>query len=437
MKNCIKFILVTITSIVFSNCKVENLQVPPTVVTKAASDVSLNSGTLNGEVISEGGKATTERGFVYSKTDINPTVSNQKISNAYGIGTFSSNLSNLDFNTTYYFRAYATNPVGTQYGSTEKLSTLDAKLPSTSIIKVSNITSNTVLVDLAITSDGGSKILESGLVIGTNAMPTLETANIKLQNTLNATSINVENLAENTTYFIRAYAKNAKGVAFSNEYSIKTLNSINSKLKMGLVAYYLFEGNTLDKSGNNFHLTNKNIIFSTDRNSIENSSCVFNGKSSYLLGPSLPIITNQITIALWVKNMRGTAGTWGCLITTQNSTKQGFLLQDNENLKYDFTLASLNGSGYTDIWSASTLRYNDWELIICTFDGDVVKLYKNGQLETEQTIGIKALSSNANLMIGSRYFNEFFNGNLDDIGIWNRVLNTEEINYLSKNSLQF
>jgi hypothetical protein len=219
---------------------------------------------------------------------------------------------------------------------------------------------------------------------------------------------------------------------------ISQLNSITLSLKNGLVAYYPFNGNTKDFSINKFDLIGTNISYSNDRtNSTEQTACVFNGKSSYLIGPSLPSIKSILSFAIWVKNTRTTAGGWGCLITTQNSTKQGFLLQDNENLKYDFSFANLNGTSYSDIWSTSILKVNEWELIICTYDGNVARIYKNGILETESTLGMKALSSDANLMIGSRYFNEFFKGTLDDIGIWNRVLSLEEINYLTTNSLKF
>jgi hypothetical protein len=106
-------------------------------------------------------------------------------------------------------------------------------------------------------------------------------------------------------------------------------------------------------------------------------------------------------------------------------------------MKYDFSFANLNGTSYSDIWSTSILKVNEWELIICTYDGNTARIYKNGILDTETNIGLKALSSDANLMIGSRYFNEYFKGSLDDIGIWNRVLTIEEINYLSSNSLKF
>lgn len=438
MKNYFKLFLISITLFTLSNCKVQDVQVPPTVVTKAASDVTLNSATLNGEVISEGGKATSDRGFVYSATDINPTFSNQKISAAYGIGPFSSNFTNLNLNSTYYFRAYATNPIGTQYGITEKFSTLDAKLPTLSISKVTLISTNSINVDLIITSDGGSKLTETGLVVGTSPAPSVETASFKIASNSSLSSISIESLAENTNYYVRAYAKNIKGISYSDEYSIKTLIDYNARLKNGLVAYYPLNGNSKDVSSNKLDLMGTNVSYSYDRsNSLDQTACVFNGKTSYLIGSSLSAIKSNLSFAIWVKNTRTTAGTWGCIITTQNSTKQGFLLQDNENQKYDFSFANLNGSGYTDVWSASSLKSNEWELIICTYDGNTARIYKNGILETETNIGLKALSSDANLMIGSRYFNEYFKGSLDDIGIWSRVLSVEEINYLSSNSLKF
>lgn len=424
--------------LILSNCKVENLQVPPTVVTKSATDLSLSSATLNGEVISEGGQATNDRGFVFSKSESTPTFSNQKIPMAYGIGPFKTTLTNLEFNTTYYFRAYATNPVGTQFGIVEKFSTLDAKLPNVSISNLINITDNSVLVDYSISSDGGSQITETGVIASTSSKPTLETASIKISNATLKTPALIDKLEENTNYFIRAYAKNIKGVSYSDDITLQTRTMLNEKLKKGIVAYYALNNNTLDQSGNNNHLKATEILFSPDRkNSNSQSAITFNGKTTYLEGPSLASISNQFTIALWVKNTRNTTPTYRCLITTQNSTKQGFLLQDNENLKYNFSFANMNGVAYTDVWSKSTFLRNEWELVICTYDGNMARIFKNGQLDTAQIIGLKALNSTANLMIGSRYFTEYFDGSLDDIGIWSRVLTSEEMSYLASNSLLF
>jgi hypothetical protein len=248
----------------------------------------------------------------------------------------------------------------------------------------------------------------------------------------------VDKLVENTKYFVRAYAKNIKGVSYSDELAVQTRTKLNEILKNGILAYYGFNNNTLDQSGNNNHLKATDILYSPDRNNTNSQSAItFNGKTTYLEGPRLDGLSNQFSIALWVKNTRNTNPTWRCLITTQNSTKQGFLLQDNQNLKYDFTFANLNGIGYTDLWSNSNFLRNEWELVICTYDGNVARIYKNGQLDASAIIGVKAVNSTANLMIGSRYLNEYFDGTLDDIGIWNRVLTFEEINYLASNSLQF
>ena len=427
-----------LTLLILSNCKVENLQVTPTVVTKPASELTLTSATLNGEVVSEGGKATNDRGFVYSKTETTPTFSNQKLPMAYGIGPFKSTLTNLEFNTTYYYRAYATNPVGTQFGIVEKFSTLDAKLPSVSISNLSKLSDNSVVVDYAISTDGGSQITETGVIASTSSKPTLETASIKISNSTFNSPILLDKLAENTNYFVRAYAKNIKGVSYSDDIAVRTRTKLNEILKNGIVAYYGLNSNTLDQSGNNNHLKATDILYSPDRtNSTNQSAITFNGKTSYLEGPRLASITNQFTIALWVKNTRNTTPTYRCLITTQNSTQQGFLLQDNENSKYNFSFANLNGVGYTDVWSKSIFMRNEWELVICTYDGNMARIFKNGQLDTAAIIGLKALSSTANLMIGSRYLNEYFDGSLDDIGIWNRVLTSEEMNYLAGNSLLF
>ena len=81
---------------------------------------------VTGEVISEGDQNTI-RGFCYS-TISNPTISNDTTMNGTGIGVYSDTLQNLTPSTTYYVRAYATNSVGTSYG-TELSFTTGVSLP--------------------------------------------------------------------------------------------------------------------------------------------------------------------------------------------------------------------------------------------------------------------------------------------------------------------
>jgi len=71
--------------------------------------------TMNGNVTSDRGSAVTERGFVYSATNAEPTVSDTKVAVGTGTGTFTSNLTSVSGN--YYIRSYATNSAGTSYSS--------------------------------------------------------------------------------------------------------------------------------------------------------------------------------------------------------------------------------------------------------------------------------------------------------------------------------
>jgi len=98
------------------------LQVPnkaaPKVTTGSATNISKSTSTVSGEVNSVGSIAASSYGHCWS---INPmptvtdAITNLGTTNSTGI--FSSNLTGLLSNTTYYVRAYATNSHGTSYGN--------------------------------------------------------------------------------------------------------------------------------------------------------------------------------------------------------------------------------------------------------------------------------------------------------------------------------
>ena len=94
---------------------------PPQVNTTSVTNVTHSSALVNGEVISEGDQNTV-RGFCYSTTS-NPTISNDTTVNGTGLGIYSGTLQNLTPLTTYYIRAYATNSIGTSYGTGLSLTT--------------------------------------------------------------------------------------------------------------------------------------------------------------------------------------------------------------------------------------------------------------------------------------------------------------------------
>ena len=92
----------------------------PILTTTNAAAVTDTSATLGGEVILQGESSVTERGIVYSSTDTNPKIGDTNVTkddNGTGTGVFSENITGLTANTTYFYRAYAINTQGTDYGA--------------------------------------------------------------------------------------------------------------------------------------------------------------------------------------------------------------------------------------------------------------------------------------------------------------------------------
>ncbi|WP_396157800.1 fibrobacter succinogenes major paralogous domain-containing protein [Flavobacterium sp.] len=89
----------------------------PTLTTVEVSSITTATAVSGGVISSDGGASILERGVCWS-TSANPNVSlTTKTTDGTGIGTFTSNISGLAANITYYVRAYATNSVGTAYGT--------------------------------------------------------------------------------------------------------------------------------------------------------------------------------------------------------------------------------------------------------------------------------------------------------------------------------
>jgi uncharacterized protein (TIGR02145 family) len=84
--------------------------------TSPVTNINSTSAVSGGNITNDGGTPVTQRGVVWS-TSPSPTTANNSTTNGSGTGSFTSNLTNLTANTTYYVRAYATNSAGTAYGN--------------------------------------------------------------------------------------------------------------------------------------------------------------------------------------------------------------------------------------------------------------------------------------------------------------------------------
>jgi uncharacterized protein (TIGR02145 family) len=95
----------------------------PTLGTTSPYNIKTTSATSGGIITSDGGSAITARGVCWSSFQ-NPTIANSKTNDGTGFGGFISSMIDLTSSTLYYVRAYATNSIGTAYGSVELFTTL-------------------------------------------------------------------------------------------------------------------------------------------------------------------------------------------------------------------------------------------------------------------------------------------------------------------------
>ena len=96
----------------------------PTIQTLNPRHIMLNSAVCGGNVLLEGETVVTRRGVCWSTEEL-PTLSDQVVEEGVGQGVFAVSMEDLDINTIYFARAFATNSEGTAYGDVVSFKTWD------------------------------------------------------------------------------------------------------------------------------------------------------------------------------------------------------------------------------------------------------------------------------------------------------------------------
>jgi hypothetical protein len=220
----------------------------------------------------------------------------------------------------------------------------------------------------------------------------------------------------------------------------------------GLVAWYPFNGNVNDESGNgnNGQLTNASLT--SDRNNLQNNAYKFDhiGASFGQLSKEIYIPYNatlnqeKISVSVWVNprsyfwtgnsNDPNSAIIYRFENGYSNPNGQVWGIRYNANDFGAFILAasSSNNQQSSDLRESTPLELGKWANITFTFDGSSFKLYYNGALvkETTTTLVLNRLG-NSGISVGvSRQANGFWyqaNADIDDIAIWNRALTAVEV----------
>lgn len=184
----------------------------PNVITNAATNVTYQTATINGEYTFPAGAPVNACGFYWSsnRSDVENLVATTKVSCSTVATPMSYNLSGLTANTTYYFRAWGANSTGEVQGAVLSFTTGAAPVPTVTTNDATNVTSPTSTTGTgSATLNGaynanGTTITEVGFYWGTTNNPTTKVT--VASSTATPFAYNLTGLQPGTYYF-KAYAK--------------------------------------------------------------------------------------------------------------------------------------------------------------------------------------------------------------------------------------
>src|SRR5690606_1467362 len=112
-KTSIPGLIVLVTTIIGSLLLQSCVKDPvlATLTTGQATDITINSAVISGNITDNGRAEITARGFCWGLNP-QPTLDDEFVPSGTGSGTFSATVSGLEPNTRYHVRAYAENSVG-------------------------------------------------------------------------------------------------------------------------------------------------------------------------------------------------------------------------------------------------------------------------------------------------------------------------------------
>ena len=218
-----------------------------------------------------------------------------------------------------------------------------------------------------------------------------------------------------------------------------TCNAVSGSLVNGLVGYWPFCGNANDQSGNGNNGLVNGATLSTDRFGNSNGAYSFNGVNNSIIIPDSSVLRpSNITISCWINPVSISNGFILSKSSTSNAGSEQYLLNvdgygtGTASFEVKRNSGCVAGQNWQKLITGQNLiNLNVWQNIICTYDGTFMKYYLNGVLIQTYTpiSGSIDNCTGGSLNIG-RFWNDingFFNGKIDDIGIWNRALTQQEI----------
>jgi uncharacterized protein (TIGR02145 family) len=308
--------------LIINSCKKED--VIPTLTTSVVTNITINSGTTGGLISKDGGAAVTARGVCWATTS-SPAITGSHSTDGTGTGSFTSNITGLTPNTLYHVRAYATNKVGTAYGTEVTFNTTPIVLATLTTTVPSSITLTTAVSGGNVTADGGGTITARGVCWATTTAPTTTNSLTTDGTGSGSFTSNLALLLPATTYYVRAYATNSAGTAYGNEISFITASIVvpvlTTTVPSSITMTSAVSGGTITSNGGAL-ITTSGICWALTPNPVVTDSHTTDGTATGSFPGTLTGLSAGTTyyVRAYATNSAGTAYGNDVSFTTTSTT---------------------------------------------------------------------------------------------------------------------
>lgn len=323
-------------------------------------------------------------------------------------------------------------------------------LPTIQTNPVTDITHITAVSGGNVTNNGGAVLSAIGIVWHTQPGPTLSNSStVEGAGQGNFTS-QMASLIPNTTYYVRAYATNNVGTNYGNEVSFKTNEDpMEISLRNDLLLYLPFTGNSQDASGKNNHGTIEGAILTSDR--LGNASAAYQfgaNKTIRILTPAEELnLTGSFSISSWFKAETLPASANASMLLSKHTGDSGNdgwsygIWNPNNNVNTQIINFQANDQFNTNTYppAAGIIQAGVWYHFVVTYNKSTneLKYYLNKNNVFTKTLEFKTLANAKAVTLGyqastSGAYVSYFNGTIDEVRVYNRVLSNEEVAYLGK-----
>lgn len=209
-------------------------------------------------------------------------------------------------------------------------------------------------------------------------------------------------------------------------------------LNDGLVAHYPFNGNANDESGNGNHGIVDGAALTDDRFGNKQSAYNFDGINDKIEIPdNFNILAPAtLTISVWAKRIdkNGGNGSSGMILYKGNYSPSPNMAYSIEVLDNTYSLILRSDTAGGAHIKTVSMKLNKWYHLLGIFDNSTKQksFYVNGELVGKLRFNEKIKQKVEPLCIGAYCYEDafMFNGNIDDIYIYNRALTESEIQQL-------